>query len=431
MNRTPSPPRRVHTPPAPLHGDNWEPFSPRRSSRVAAQRGVHLEQTDSARTPRTRRDVTPTASSRKSVARTSNFTLSPPSSPVSPPKHRTPHSTRRALFPAAAAPDSDSDQPPPTSGRRFLASMAPGMLPTPAKTPRKRAMHSEESIRPTARVLFPSRPTSIEEATPRKARKSTKNIYSLNSFEDAGASSEKIEIYTDSKERIPTADEDDEENPFVTKKGKGKAKAKAKAKAAPQRRKKDAKAEDVKAEEMEEAVNREEGMIYIFRGKKIFRKFHDDHPSDELTEEDVSADDLQLLRQAGPASRRPLTRSSIKPKLLFQAEIKQKKLENGEVSEDEEEEATTDIETPIATPSRGKGKMIMSISDSFQEATPPPTVRKAKREISFDSWTRVKSAHSSGSSSRGAKRSGSPLLGEAGKKSRSEHSASSMSIDSL
>jgi hypothetical protein len=210
--------------------------------------------------------------------------------------------------------------------------------------------------------------------TPRKARKFTKNVYSLNSFEEAGESSEKIEIFTDSKERVPTADED-EENPFVTKKGKGKGKAKSKAKATPQRLRK----MDAKTLQMEEAVDRDEGMVYIFRGRKVFRKFHDDHPSDAPTEEDndASGDDLQLLRQAGHEARRPLTRSSIKPKLLFQEEIKQRRLENGEVSD--EEEAVTDIETPIATPSRGKGKMVMHIADSLQEATPPPTVRRAKR----------------------------------------------------
>ncbi|KZM27019.1 uncharacterized protein EKO05_0004983 [Ascochyta rabiei] len=425
MHRTPSPPRRVHTPPAPLHGDSWEPFSPRRSSRVAAQRGLHLEQTDPARTPRTRRDVTPTASSRKSIARTSHLTLSPPSSPTSPPKHRTPRSTRRSLFPAADALDSDSDHPPLTSGRRFLASMAPGMLPTPAKTPRKRALHSEEALQPTARVLFPSRPATIDEVTPRKARRTIKNAYSLESFEQGRVSSEKIEIFTDSKERVPTADED-EENPFVTKKRKGKAKARA----TPQKTRR----ANARTVEMEEAVDREEGMVYLFRGRKVFRKFHDGPPSDAPTEEDVQAsgDDLQLLRQAGHEARRPLTRSSIKPKLLFQEEIKQKKLENGEVSDEEEdEEAPTDIEAHIATPSRKKGKTVMHIAASLQEATPPPTVRKPKREISFDSWMRVKSSHSSGSSSRGAKRSGSPLVREVDKKARSEHSASSLSTDSI
>lgn len=90
--------------------------------------------------------------------------------------------------------------------------------------------------------------------TPRKARKSIKNAYSLESFEQGEGSSEKIQIFTDSKERVPTADED-EENPFVTKKGKGKAKAKA----APQKSRKI----DVRTEEMEAAVNREEGMIYL------------------------------------------------------------------------------------------------------------------------------------------------------------------------
>ena len=113
----------------------------------------------------------------------------------------------------------------------------------------------------------------------------------------------------------------------------------------------------------------------------MFRKFHDEHPSDAATDEEdeISADDRQLLRQAGPDARRPLTRSSVKPKLLFQAEIKQRKLDNGEVTEDEDEEESTDVELPIATPSRGKAKMMMRVDDSLQAATPPPTARKAKR----------------------------------------------------
>lgn len=112
----------------------------------------------------------------------------------------------------------------------------------------------------------------------------------------------------------------------------------------------------------------------------MFRKFYDDQPSDAPAEDDeeASGDDLRLLREAGHEARRPLTRSSIKPKLLFQEEIKQRKLENGQVTEDEEE-ATTDIDTPLPTPSRGKGKMVMHIAESLQEATPPPTVRKVKR----------------------------------------------------
>jgi hypothetical protein len=129
------------------------------------------------------------------------------------------------------------------------------MLPTPVKTPRKRALHSEESLQPTARVLFPSRPATIDEVTPRKARRTIKNAYSLESFEQDGESS-KISIFTDSKERIPTADES-EENPFVTKKGKGKSKGKGKA--TPQKSRK----LDLRSQQMEEAVNHDEGMVYL------------------------------------------------------------------------------------------------------------------------------------------------------------------------
>jgi hypothetical protein len=111
----------------------------------------------------------------------------------------------------------------------------------------------------------------------------------------------------------------------------------------------------------------------------MFRKFVDDR-SDAPTEDEDSSDDRQLKRQIGHEASRPLTRSSVKPRLLFKEEIKQRKLENGEVSD--EEEATTDVELSVATPSRKKGKMVMQIAESMQEATPPPTVRKAKRGTS-------------------------------------------------
>ncbi|CAO2648108.1 Nn.00g090300.m01.CDS01 [Neocucurbitaria sp. VM-36] len=416
MERTPSPPRRVHTPPAPLHGDNYEPFSPRRSSRVAAQRGLHHEQTS----PRSRRDVTPTASNKRSVARASHFALSPPSSPISPQQHRSPRSTRRAHVDFHPL-DSDSDHVAPTPGGRFLTTMAPGMLPTPAKTPRKRRI---EDLSSTARVLFPSRPATIDEVipTPRKARK-TKNLYTLESFaQHNDESAEKIPIYTDSKERVPSPGTE-EDNPFIVKKGKGRAKA------TPQ---KPRKAVNQRTEKMTAAAERDEGMVYIFRGRKVFRKFHNGPPSNASEVEDneeLSADELQLRRQIGAEAHRPLTRSSIKPRLLFQAEIQERNRENG--IEEDDEEAVTDIEVPVvATPSRRKGKEV--VQHQASQTTPPPTVRKAKKEISFDSWSRVKSAHSSSGSSRETKkRAGEPLEREADKRARSEHSTSSMSLDSF
>lgn len=88
--------------------------------------------------------------------------------------------------------------------------------------------------------------------TPRKARKSNKNLSALE--EEVDENDGKIEIYTDSKERIPTASDDD--NPFVTKKRKGKGKAKAKSPS-------QARKVDPKTAKMQEAVDRGEGMIYM------------------------------------------------------------------------------------------------------------------------------------------------------------------------
>lgn len=388
MERTPSPPRRVRTPKAPQYGNDEDPFSPRRSTRVAAKRDI---QQDEQQSPRGRRDVTPTASSKR-TARISNFTLSPPSSPISSPQLRSPRSTRRAPAEGATI-DSDTDHAAPTPARRLFANMAPvsqrptpgpqgivnvskeysdcaqGMLPTPAKTPRKRALQSESSLSSTARVLFPPRPATIDEVmpTPRKMRK-TKNLLTLESFHrDAEDHAEKITIYTDSKERVPEQN-DEEDNPFITKKGKGKARATAQ---------KPRKA-DAQAARMHDAADRDEGMVYLFRGKKIFRKFHNDAPSHDSDVEqdaaDLSTRDQVIRRMVGHEAQRPLTRSTVKPRLLFQEEIKQRNLENGIFEDDEE--AETEIEAHVATPSRGKGKARIA---AIQETTPPPTVRTVKR----------------------------------------------------
>ncbi|KAL6711233.1 hypothetical protein ACN47E_005764 [Coniothyrium glycines] len=407
MDRTPSPSRRVRTPPAPLHGDNYEPFSPRRSSRVAAQRDIHLHQDYTS--PRTRRDVTPTASTKRSGARSSAFALSPPSSPISPQQHRSPRSVRRVHLDFNPL-DSDSDRAAPTPGRRLFATMASDMLPTPAKTPRKRRI---EDVGSTARVLFPiNRAVTVDEVvpTPRKARK-TKNLFTLESFaQQNDDSSEKIAIYTDSKERIPTPGSQND-NPFLTTKGKGKGKAVA----TPQKSRKTV---DERTTKMNEAAARDEGMVYMFRGKKLFRKFHDDHRSDASEAEDTEAlamDEKLLRRQIGQEAHRPFTRSSIKPRLLFKKEIEDRNREHG--IEEDPEEAITDIEIPVATPSRRKGKAVANVD--VQATTPPPTVRKVKKEISFDSWSRVKP--SSGSSST-KKRSGEPLEREADKRARTHTS---------
>lgn len=85
--------------------------------------------------------------------------------------------------------------------------------------------------------------------TPRK-RKAPK--YTLASFQEEEQEADAIEIYTDSKDRIPT--ETDEDNPFVVKKGKGKSKAKA--------TNTSKRSIDPEIAKMEAAAARDEGIIY-------------------------------------------------------------------------------------------------------------------------------------------------------------------------
>lgn len=131
-----------------------------------------------------------------------------------------------------------------------------------------------------------------------------------------------------------------------------------------------------------------------------------------------------------------ITRSSIKPRVLFQEEIAKQKRERGE--EDDDEEAVTDIEPQVATPSR---KARTTTTAFLQAATPPPTKRVQRRkrnlvipvatqltnpEISFESWSRVKSSARSDTSSRGGKkRSGPPLENPTDKRARGEQSTPS------
>ena len=137
------------------------------------------------------------------------------------------------------------------------------MLPTPAKTPRKRPAQPAPALKATARVLFPTHPASAAETIPspkKKVRKGRKyNGFSLDSFtsEDGNEGEDgKIAIFTDSKERVPEVDES-EDNPFYVKKNSVQIPA-----SKVSRRKKGA--EEIKRDaKVEEALNRDDGLIYV------------------------------------------------------------------------------------------------------------------------------------------------------------------------
>ncbi|KAK2012275.1 hypothetical protein LZ32DRAFT_559866 [Colletotrichum eremochloae] len=422
---TPSPPPTIRTPPTPKHGwsDNWEPYCPRKSARISSRRAAN--RTPSPQPPSHR---TPPRSTRKSVA--PSIAVAAIMSPASTPQKKrqpTQDSVRRApgflsaasTTHAAALLGTDSmDRP----SNNTSVTRRSGMLPTPAKTPKKAPSEKQTAqIKSVARNLFPTEDEAL--ATPK--RKRTPKKYSGNSLESFTATEveQPIEIFTDSQERIPEPDKSID-NPFY-------GDSAAVDREPPLRRsKRKVAVPGEAAQAVDEALQREDGMVYVFRGKKIFRKFAE--PEYEEDDEDSSSSESRI--------RKPLTRSAIKPRLLFPVSSKSSAI--GSTLEDEE--AVTDIEdhrledhedeeeqspeTPAKTrdecpptPQAPKfGPTVATPPDTrrttrsglkSEEATP---IKRKGRQNPFDGWPRVKNRHESSSS----KRSGDDLAVSASKRAR-------------
>lgn len=158
------------------------------------------------------------------------------------------HSLSNTSDPFIAAPYSLPNQP---SLHASQTTMTDGMLPTPAKTPKKKAVADAGSA---ARSLFP---TSSLTGRGKKSKKPT--AFSLESFEkDIDQNQTNIEIYTDSRDRIPELDES-EENPFYTKSSEANTSGKATARTSRRRNVEESKRD----EEVDKAVHRDDGMFYV------------------------------------------------------------------------------------------------------------------------------------------------------------------------
>ena len=171
-----------------------------------------------------------------------------------------------------------------------------------------------------------------------------------------------------------------------------------------------------------------EANILHSRGKKLFRKFAHKGSDEEEIDEDS-------LVESDAADKRPLTRSSIKPRLLFPGHEKA----NDEPISLEDEEADTDIEDHVMsqltdekfeTPAEAVDDMPGTPdAPKFAPASPPDSRRttrsgnKAGEEATpikprggkrspFDGWRRVKN----GADNHGHKRPGSPLSNDAAAK---------------
>lgn len=250
----------AHTPSTPLHGAKYDEkrhHSTRKSSRQSS--------------PRTQRAIeTPPPNldnllNRKSSSLRSAY--SPPSSTHTSPRKKTSKATvskqkRSSGTMTGDNPFNSAQNPNNPSLQQPSLNVATNMLPTPAKTPRKKPVQPA-AVNAAARVLFPARPDTVEDAmpTPRKRRNRKSAGFSLYSSmeDDEDATSEnRIQIYTDSKDKIPEIDTS-EDNPFYERLVEDAPDA-----AKPKNSKKRKARHSIEGgKEIEEAFKREDGMVYV------------------------------------------------------------------------------------------------------------------------------------------------------------------------
>ncbi|KAF3404350.1 hypothetical protein DPV78_002781 [Talaromyces pinophilus] len=334
MATTPPPSdfRELREPRAPRHGagyDSFDPYPTRQSARLAGQRSSEAHATP------------PPPSPKKSTRRNEVGTLSPPSTLS--PRKKTVRGKGSLLNEIQDLESSDlSDGAGGASAHNFSRSgILPGhsfLLPTPAKTPRHQK--SIGSFGATARSLFPVNASS---SSPAKSTKKPSG-FSLDSFhEDSTGNSYSIEIFTDSRDRIPVANKS-LDNPFLSKPELKMSSDSETPKAKRQRVSSRQVAPEI---DPKEAVKRTDGMLYTFRGKKVFRKFN--YQRSESEDEQNEEDELgffavrpDLLDSSVNLDVPRLTRSGIKGRRLFAPLLEAKQSD----SVNENEEATTDIEEP-------------------------------------------------------------------------------------
>ena len=121
------------------------------------------------------------------------------------------------------------------------------------------------------------------------------------------------------------------------------------------------------------------------RGKKVYRKFPSEEPKADEEQEDITADDADLSNTQSHS----LTRSSIKPRLLFPTTTRKARRSKSDL---EDEEAPTDVDDPDATetdhePLPEKRTPIKATFRGLAPDTPPDTghaTRSATKKAAKD-----------------------------------------------
>ncbi|ETI26020.1 hypothetical protein G647_02797 [Cladophialophora carrionii CBS 160.54] len=402
------------TPPTPLHGTTYDCRPTRASSRIAA-RQVRL--TPDAPQPSTRPDATVTTpkSSRQSRQRqTAPGIHSPDSTPRNKQTRRvqiiSPSSPESETLPSKQMTRSKAHLQPSTSSSTIISD---GMLPTPVKTPKKKMVAKANNA---ARALFQENPDMVDfEPSPRRNRKNKRyNGFSLESFSAEDENHGQIQIFTDSRDRVPQVDHG-RSNPFVDHEVNSEASTSQKVEGTSKRRKLSGERKKVDPQ-VAAAIREDEGMVYVFRGKKVYRRFDDEDDEEEEIEDDLGL--LEHSPESTTHSLRTLTRRSIKPKRLFQTET-QKKARKAQ----EEEEALTDIEEPTGqtanadvsspgSPSIQMGRSLRSSGKAllftYEAESHDADASSNKKTSPFDTWPRLKSGGRSSSGGQKGRKRGAP-----------------------
>jgi hypothetical protein len=128
--------------------------------------------------------------------------------------------------------------------------------------------------------------------------------------------------------------------------------------------------------------------FYLYsRGKKIFRKFADIEAEGSQPDDDEDEANDSLAQSIPRNLRRPLTRSAIKPRLLFPTP-EQSKAREPKSHNTDDEEAETDIEEPsISTPMDLTDDMVATPKAPRFGPVSPPTTSRATRSKKLDMST--------------------------------------------
>lgn len=245
----------ARTPPTPLHGSAYHDNPSPSRYRLRSSRNPGIDSKDSSFTQSSQSSRTPHS------PRDTHLDLH---SPQATPKRKT---TRRVHVISPASPETSADlvAHPQTNNQstRYLSAntiMSEGMLPTPVKTPQKNKLSKTNMA---ARVLFQDQLPSVQ-SSPRKQPKRRHNGFSL---ERDGTPTEEIAIFTDSRDQLPQVDQNTN-NPFYsTPKSKKRTMItndEAAMTAGPSKRRKVSSKVTKKVDpQVEEAIQNDEGMVYV------------------------------------------------------------------------------------------------------------------------------------------------------------------------